>query len=521
MDEYQKKRDFSKTAEPSGRRTAGRQGKALSFVVQKHDATRLHYDFRLELDGVLKSWAVTKGPSANPADKRLAVRVEDHPLDYGDFEGTIPKGEYGGGTVMLWDEGTWEPIGDPHEGLEQGELKFVLHGKRMKGSWVLVHMKGRDSGGRENWLLIKHRDEYARESDGLTDRFTTSVDTGRDLEGIARGLKSRRKSSQSAKPATKAKSRRKLKSMSLTDDMGIAAAEQLGVKLTSPDRIVYPDEGITKARLVAYYAAVAERMLAYVGERPLSLVRAPQGLKGQTFFQKHDNGGFSDQVKKIPIEEKLEDGTKDHMYVTDAAGLVACVQMNTLEFHIWGARTKNVEKAERIIFDIDPDEGLDFAEVRSAAVHIRDALGSWGLESFPMVTGGKGIHVIAPVKAIAEWPLVKDFCHAFADRLEATQPDRFTSNIRKVKRQGRMFVDYLRNERGSTAIGPFSTRARAGAPVSVPIGWDEIETLDRANGFSLETAVARALEKDPWPNYFKLTQSITKGMVEAVAGPVK
>ena len=193
---YRQKRDFTKTAEPAGR-VGRRKSKALSFVVQKHDATRLHYDFRLELDGVLLSWAVTRGPSTNPADKRLAVHVEDHPLDYGGFEGTIPEGEYGGGTVMLWDQGTWEPVGDPHEGLEKGDLKFVLHGKRMKGEWVLVHMKGRDtrtrSGRRENWLLIKHHDDYATTTDGLTEKFTTSVETGRDLAGIAKGNKPRRK----------------------------------------------------------------------------------------------------------------------------------------------------------------------------------------------------------------------------------------------------------------------------------------------------------------------------------------
>jgi bifunctional non-homologous end joining protein LigD len=835
--EYQTKRDFTKTSEPSGKRAAAKKNQALRFVVQKHDATRLHYDFRLELDGVLKSWAVTKGPSTNPADKRLAVRVEDHPLDYGSFEGTIPKGEYGGGTVMLWDEGTWEPIGDPHEGLEKGDLKFVLKGKRMKGEWVLVHMKGRDTqrkngAARENWLLIKHRDKYATEADGLTEKFTTSVETGRDLEGIAKGLKSRKKAAKeaprsrvwtksgevalpqfrepqlatlvsdipdgdrwlfetkydgyralaavagsevriytrkgldwtdrfhslvpalseltkgsalidgeiaalkdghtdfssmqgafasngqlvyylfdlleldgentgklplverkqllrkllgrqgksgplfysdhvvghghdvfkamcdagqegviakladspyrhdrskawlkikclqrqefviggwrpsdkhkgfaslllgsweggkliyhgrvgtgfnqesarhiqaeldarsresnpfenaprdisrrakwvtpelvgeieytevtpdgylrhpsfiglrddkpaktvrfekpstapvTAKPATKPRSRAKLKGMELTDEMGIKAAELLGVKLTSPDRVVYPDDGVTKAKLVAYYAAVSERMLQYVEERPLSLVRAPRGIKGETFFQKHDNGSFPDVVKKI----------------MNAAGLAAIVQMNTLEFHIWGATIRNVEKAERVIFDIDPDEGLDFAQVRSAAYTIRDALGEWGLESFPMATGGKGIHVIAPVRAITEWPLIKDFCHAFADHLEATLPEQFTSNIRKAKRKGRMFVDYLRNERGSTAIGPFSTRARKGCPVAVPVSWKELETLDAANVFTLETAAQRAQEKDPWPEYFKLSQSVTKGMVEAAAEAVK
>jgi len=198
LETYKAKRDFTKTAEPAGR-VGRKKTRQLRFVVQKHDATRLHYDFRLELDGVLMSWAVTKGPSTNPADKRLAVHVEDHPLDYGGFEGTIPQGEYGGGTVMLWDEGTWEPVGDPHEGVAKGDLKFVLHGKRMKGSWVLVHMKGRDAKKRdgttrENWLLIKHDDEYASRTDGLTEKFTTSVETGRDLAGIAKGNKPRRKS---------------------------------------------------------------------------------------------------------------------------------------------------------------------------------------------------------------------------------------------------------------------------------------------------------------------------------------
>ena len=199
---YRQKRDFTKTAEPSGSKAAAKRGKTLSFVVQKHDATRLHYDFRLELDGVLKSWAVTRGPSTDPVDKRLAVRVEDHPLGYGGFEGTIAEGQYGGGTVMLWDRGTWEPVGDPHEGLEQGDLKFRLFGERMQGEWVLVYMKGRDRSGKQQWLLIKHHDEFSTPgANRLTDSFTTSVETGRDLDGIARGDKAK---------AARAKTRRRV-----------------------------------------------------------------------------------------------------------------------------------------------------------------------------------------------------------------------------------------------------------------------------------------------------------------------
>jgi len=848
LKDYKAKRNFAKTAEPSGAKakTAASKAKGGRFVVQKHDATRLHYDFRLELDGVLKSWAVTKGPSTDPADKRLAVRVEDHPLDYGSFEGTIPEGQYGGGTVMLWDEGTWEPIGDPHEGLDGGDLKFVLKGKRMKGEWVLVHMKGRDSktknGPRENWLLIKHKDRYATQEDGLTEKFTTSVETGRDLDGIAKGLKSRKKAAKAeatakvwtggkavalpdfrppqlatlvdavpagrewlfemkydgyralaaiaggevrvftrngndwteqfgrlveplskltkgtalidgevcsvkdgrtdfstlkdalgsggplvyfafdlleldgeslerlplterkeklrkllgktkasddvqysdhivgsgdkvfaamceagqegviaklgsstyqhdrtktwlkikclkrqefviggwrpsqkkkgfaslllgtwendkliyrgrvgtgfnaashaaiqkaldsharktpayetvprdirrranwveptlvgeiayteitpdgvlrhpsfiglredksardvhieapakkltTKPAArKSSAKGKSKAVAFTDETGIAVAERLGVRLTSPDRAVLPDETVTKAQLVAYYDAVAERMLPHIAERPLSLVRVPHGSR--PFFQKHDSGGFPDVMKRVEIELK-ESEREDHFYIDDLAGIIGGVQMSTLEFHIWGSHIDNLEKPDRIIFDIDPDEDLDFKAVRRAALDIRDKLGGYALESFAMVTGGKGIHVIAPLRPVTEWPDVKLFCHAFAEKLARDEPERFTANIRKVKREGRMFIDYLRNERGSTAIAPFSTRGRKGVPCAVPVGWDEVETLKAANAFSLEAAAERAKSPDPWKGYFDLTQSITVAMVSAIAG---
>ncbi|WP_316356590.1 DNA ligase D [Devosia sp.] len=847
--EYQAKRDFTRTQEPSGKAAAG-SAKGYRFVVQKHDATRLHYDFRIELNGVLKSWAVTKGPSDNPADKRLAVRVEDHPLDYGSFEGTIPEGEYGGGTVMLWDEGTWEAIGDPHAGLEEGDLKMKLNGHRMKGEWVLVHMKGRDSKRksgppRENWLLIKHKDDYARDEATLTERFTKSVSTGRDLDGIAKGLKSKKKTetpddavwhSDDDKTAdnpapAKAKAKRgalpafrepqlatlvtsvpegsdwvfemkydgyrclaavagdqvrlftrtgkdwttqfqaivpplaritkgtalidgelcafddkgrtdfstlkehlsnggpltyfafdlleldgenltrlplierkarlekllgKLESSSLvqfsahvtgngqkvfdsvsreghegiiakqadapyrgertrtwlkikagkrqefvvagwspsskkktfaslllgtwedgkliyrgrvgtgfnmelaqqlqqqldsrarktnpfanapraiartarwvapelvaeigytefTPDgilrhpsflalredkpagdvrmekpaaapnaatpldgkAGISAAEAAGIRLTSPDRVVYPGQGVTKADLVAYYAAVAERMLPYVEKRPLSLLRCPQGRAKYCFFQKHDTGGFPDAMKSVMITEK--DGSKeDYFYIEDLAGLIAGTQMNVLEWHLWGSRIKDVEKPERIIFDIDPDEALGFEHIRAAAVDIGKELEAWGLESYPLVSGGKGIHVIAPLRPTTEWPEVKGFCKTLAQRLADREPDRFVATMSKAKRKGKLFIDYLRNERGSTAIAPWSSRSRQGAPAAVPVSWDELGTIQAANQFTLADAAARAKQPDPWKGYFDTTQSITKAMWSAVDGP--
>jgi bifunctional non-homologous end joining protein LigD len=303
--------------------------------------------------------------------------------------------------------------------------------------------------------------------------------------------------------------------VALTSEMGIAAAERLGVKLTSPEKPVYEDAGITKAILVAYYDAVAERMLRHVAERPLTLLRQPTGSK-KPFFQKHPSPGFPKAFKIVTIGGTLSD-RDDYMYIDDAAGLVASVQMSALEFHIWGSHVGDFEKADRIVFDIDPDEGLDFKVTREAAASIRERLATWGLESFPMVTGGKGIHVIAPLRPRLEWPNIKLACRTFAEKLATDEPERFTANIRKVKRTGRMFVDYLRNERGSTAIGPFSTRARKGCPVAVPVSWKEVETLERGNGFTLETAAARAHEKDPWPTYTKLSQAITKPMVEKAA----
>lgn len=831
LKDYKAKRNFAKTQEPAGAAPKS-GGERRTFAVQKHDATRLHYDFRLELDGVLKSWAVTRGPSNNPSDKRLAVRVEDHPLEYGGFEGTIREGEYGGGTVMLWDRGTWEPIGDPHEGLESGDLKFRLYGKRMKGEYVLVHMKGRDSKrrsgpDRENWLLIKHRDSYARDKDTLTTRFTRSVDTGRDLKQIGSGaaaakpskirtdavwhsdpdgvgekndkagsLASARKGKTTAfrpmqlatlvdkvpngegwlfemkydgyrclaavhgdsvrlytrsgldwteqfgalvapfqalkvrsalidgeicafdekgrtdfstlkrsltqggrleffafdlievdgkdlagQPLTERKARleqllqksakngpiqysshvighgqevldalcrdrhegviakradapyrgdrttnwlkikclkrqefviggwspsskrrgfasllvgtwengkllyrgrvgtgfsqdmlaeldQKLRRLAhkanpfanvpeerarsahwvkpslvaevtyteltsddimrhpsfvglredkeasevqmetteaISDD-GESVAEKLGVRLTSPDRVVYPGQGITKSQLVAYYEDIADAMLPHIKDRPLSLVRCPQGRTKHCFFQKHDTGGFPEQLRSKTIIEK--DGeSQDYFCAEDLAGLVAGTQMNVLEWHIWGSHFDTIEQPDRLVFDIDPDEGLDFSAITSAACDIRDRLKERGLTSFPMVSGGKGIHVVVPLNPRAQWPEVKTFCKDFAQAMAEEAPDRFTANLSKAKRKGRLFIDYLRNERGSTAICPWSVRSREGAPVAVPIEWDEVRKLKSANQFSLAEAVERAKSR-PWPNYFRQRQTL-------------
>ncbi|NIJ17078.1 DNA ligase D [Sphingobium vermicomposti] len=792
---YNRKRDFTRTKEPAGKR--GRSG-GNSFIVQKHDATRLHYDFRLEMDGVLKSWAVTRGPSIDPADKRLAVRTEDHPLSYASFEGTIPKGEYGGGTVMLWDEGTWEPIpGKSARDLEKGHLHFILHGHRMKGEWLLIRLKPRSGEKRENWLLRKIEDSYAGAGDDLVARELTSIRSGRTMGQIAAqappiSLKGKKGKSfdaamTQAQKATPVRASRKrvtgkppafrapqlatlvdavpsgnswiheikydgyrcvisvagkqvrvftrtgldwadrfaplaaelaamnlppalidgeivamgadgnpdfstlqqvlkgeadgalhlfafdlleLDGQDLTSLPNVARKEKLAalmgdgmpqihfadhvvgageklframcdagqegiiskradapyrgvrtknwlkvkctrrqefviigwtasgasgralrnillaqngeeglvyagkvgtgfnarnsedlvrslkararktpaltvprsetrgaqwvrpdlvaeiafaeftgsnvvrhgsflglredkaakdvsrekpmatpetqtdVRISNRDRLIFPEAKITKGQLADYYAAAGAIMLPWVAHRPISLVRCPQGRAKKCFFQKHDSGSFGDHVMHVPIREK-DGGDEDYLYIDDVDGLLACVQMGTIEFHGWGSRVEDVERPDRLVIDLDPDEGLDFGDVKKAARDIRRTLDDIGLTSFAMLSGGKGVHVVVPLTPDAQWPQVKDFADRFARALAAAEPDRFTATMSKAKRKGRIFIDWLRNQRGATAVLPYVVRARENAPVAAPITWDELEDIERPGAFTI------------------------------------
>ncbi|MGW8279102.1 DNA ligase D [Sphingomonas aurantiaca] len=800
---YNAKRNFAKTAEPAGTLAPGNGN---SFMVQKHDATRLHWDFRLEIDGVLKSWAVTRGPSLDPGEKRLAVRTEDHPLSYATFEGSIPAGEYGGGTVMLWDRGTWSPIkGKSAKDLDKGHLHFVLEGERMKGEWLLIRLKPRAKEKRENWLLRKIDDAAAGETDVLVEEALTSVSTGRTMVEIAEGKSSPARGGGPAKlvegagrkrtirrkgdaggspPSTPAKRRggppprageefQELQLCTLVDavpsgsawlhevkydgyralvsvangkakvftrsgldwtdkfsaiaeaaaklpvksalidgeivafknghpdfstlkdaissggdmtlfafdllaldgedltalsnldrkarlepliptdddrlrysDHVVGAGEQLfetmcreglegivskradapylgkrtkawlkvkcthrqefvivgwlpsdkkrgfkslllgvregkgyryagkvgtgfdqavmddlrdrldaldrktptvdapkaavrGAKWVTPklvaeiafaevtpdgvlrhssfiglredkaakdvvaetpaplpaaeesaapvttvtvssrDRLIFEDSDVTKGDLADYYAAVSGIMLPFAANRPISLVRCPQGRSRACFFQKHDAGSFGDAVHKVPIREK-DGSTEDYLYVDDADGLVACVQMGTIEFHGWGSSNATLEKPDRLVFDLDPDEGLDFGDTKTAAEHLKNQLAELGLVSFPMLSGGKGVHVVVPLTPQAEWPAVKDFADRFARALAGAEPERFVATMAKAKRKGRIFIDWLRNQRGATAVMPYSARARAGAPVAAPVSWSELRDIETA-----------------------------------------
>jgi bifunctional non-homologous end joining protein LigD len=268
-----------------------------------------------------------------------------------------------------------------------------------------------------------------------------------------------------------------------------ATAESFGVEISSPERVIFPELGLTKKDLADYYAQVAPLIMVDAARRPMTLIRCPGGRTGECFFQKHDKGTFGPRVKQIPIEEK--DGhTEDYLYLDDIQGLLACVQMGTIEFHGWGSRIEKVEYPDRLVFDLDPDVGLGFDKVKAAAARLKSLLEDLGLKSFPLLSGGKGIHVVVPLDQTKDWPTVKSFADRFSRAISEAEPQTFTANIRKVERKGRIFLDWLRNQRGATAVMPYSARAREGAPVSAPVTWEELDDFESGHHFSIRDADA-------------------------------
>lgn len=288
-----------------------------------------------------------------------------------------------------------------------------------------------------------------------------------------------------------------------------------GISLSHPDKVLFDAQGLTKADIARHYVRVAERLLPAIRNRLVSLVRCPDGPSKECFFQKHAGRGFPSAVKRQTIVEKDGDEA-EYLYVSNLQGIIAGVQMNTLEFHIWGSRIDALEKPDRLVFDLDPDEGLTFGDLRQAAFDMRERLERLGLRSLPLVTGGKGVHVVAPLARRAEWPEVKAFARAVAQRMSEDEPERFLAQASKEKRKGRIFVDWLRNERGATAIAPYSTRARKGAPIATPVSWDELKGLEAANTFHVEDMEGRMQEPDPWAESAEWRQAITRALLRKV-----
>jgi bifunctional non-homologous end joining protein LigD len=824
---YHRKRDFRKTAEPRGKQNRRDQHR---FVIQKHDASHLHFDFRLEHDGVLKSWAVPKGPSLDPADKRLAVQVEDHPIGYGRFEGTIPEGEYGGGTVQLWDRGHWHPVetDDVARAFKKGKIAFELEGERLHGRWALVQMRGPRNKSGKNWLLIKEKDRYVRTGKAAEiAALDESVASGRSLKEIARGdapewRDGRARPKKAAKKKAVRKSRRR-KAAAMPDfippqlaklweappdedgwaheikfdgyriqlriengratawsrsgldwtgkfpeivaeaaklpdgivdgevcaladgerpdfpalqaalqegdtaglvyfafdllwaggedlraqpfetrkanlkaylpppakqkrirfvphfispgetlrqsacRMGLegivskqldapyrsgrsdlwvkskckgrqefviggyskgTAGKRIGallmgvydgrrllyrgrvgtgfnaamaalltraikpletsaspfagtqpdktsdviwlkpklvgeveyggwtgdgllrhaafkglredkpaksiggegralakakipgaeskIVLSNPSKRLWPKDGVTKSDLAAYYARMAEPLLRFAGHRPVSIVRAPDGIAAQTFFQRHHNRGTSSFIDKI----KLRGDKQPYLVVKDAEGLRAMAQWGVVELHPWGSTAKDVDHPDQMIFDFDPDAAVPFSLLKKAALAMRDRLADLGLPSFPKLTGGKGIHVVVPLKPKAGWKDVKAFTHAMARAFEEADPEHFIAEARKAKRKGRIFVDYLRNDRSATAIACWSPRGRPGAPIAVPVTWGFLEKQKRLPVYSMKKLGVALKHLGDWDDFEARRTALTKTMLRRAGAEV-
>ncbi len=498
LETYWQKRDFRRTPEPRGR-VAKRN--LHRFVVQEHHASHLHFDFRLEMGGVLKSWSVRKGPSLDPRERRLAVETEDHPVEYLKFEGRIPEGEYGAGEHMKWDGGTYRLVegDDPLAEYERGRMKFELRGEKLRGAFNLIRLGSREG----QWLLIKSRDEYAEEGWQLELRVSDD-DAARAWRGelAPKRTKDRLRKKKVKKFKAHAERGEEIVPASRLfkrDDLSGDVAAKVGkdvVPLTSLERVYFPEAKLTKGDLIRYYYEVSKYILPYLKDRPLIMKRYPNGIKGP-FFHQHDVEKSPDFVRTVPLEVEEGGHTVDYVVGDNLQTLLYMANLGAIERHPWHSRTRNLDRPDWFVFDLDPGEGVKFETICEVAVTTRKILAGLGLESYPKTSGSRGIHIYVPVKAIYDYDGIADFAARVAALVADEHPGAATVE-RSLKKRGKatIYVDHMQNARGKSVVAPYSVRPREGAPVSAPLTWREVESKRIApQDFTIENILARVRDK--------------------------
>jgi bifunctional non-homologous end joining protein LigD len=511
LETYHKKRDFKQTPEPRGKVSKVNRHR---FVVQEHHASMLHFDFRLEMDGVLKSWSVRKGPSLDPSDKRLAVTTEDHPVEYLKFEGHIPVGNYGAGHHMIWDEGKYELVtgDDALQELEKGRLKFRLKGKKLRGEFNLVRLGGRDN----QWLLIKGKDEFAEAGwklDLLVKDDKWEAETGRKktAEGETkrksgvRVIKSRKREMEKAIPASHA-----FKMKELSGDVAVKVGGDV-VALTNLDKVYWPDEGYTKGDLIKYYFEVAKYILPYLKDRPLIMKRYPNGIGGP-FFHQHDVNEAPAYVHTETLE--VEGHTVDYILGDNLSTLIYMTNLGAIERHPWHSRVRNIDRPDWFVFDLDP-QGVEWEQICEVALSCKGVLDSLGLDSYAKTSGSRGIHVYVPIKPKYSYEQIADFALSVARLVEQENPDVATlERSLKKRKKARIYFDHMQNARGKSVVAPYSVRPKQGATVSAPLEWSEVKRKKvTISDFTIKNMLERLRRKgDLFKDVLSNRQSLDRAM---------
>ena len=479
LQKYVAKRDFSRTSEPSGEEPVGPERGGLRFVVQKHRARRLHYDFRLELDGVLVSWAVPKGPTLDPKARRMAVHVEDHPLAYADFEGVIPEGEYGGGDVIVWDRGTWEPADDdPQAALRKGDLHFDLHGERLRGRFVLVRRdKPARGSDKEDWLLIHKADDHAAPGWDAEDH-PTSVKSGRTNDEVAAAPAATWVSDREWAGPTQDE----LRALEDLGKQGEWAFGEHTLRLTNLDKVLFPAGGghrkLTKRDLVRHYACVAPAILPYLVGRPINLHRYPDGIAKTGFWHKEAPGHAPDWIPRWRNPDADPGETQQYLVLDTPAAVAWAANFGAIELHPWTSTTEHRQEPTWAMIDIDPGSATSFDDVLVLARLYRTALDHLHVEAGPKVTGKRGVQVLVPVAPGYSFDDTRAWVERLSKAIGQIVPELVSWEWEKQKRRGLARLDYTQNAINKTLVAPFSARPAPGAPVSVPITWDELDDPD-------------------------------------------